>query len=101
MGTSNLSYLRLYDCNEMRKLKNVHPGHILKTDFLDEMGISQHDLANAIGVEKSVVEKLIAGEIAVSPHLATALGKFFGVSPEFWLSIQRRFDIEKQLDNKS
>lgn len=84
----------------MKNLKNVHPGHILKTDFLDEMKISQHDLAEAIGVEDSVIRKIIAGEEAVSAHLALKFGKFFEVSPEFWLNIQRRFDIEEELNLK-
>lgn len=79
----------------MKKLKNVHPGEILKIDFLKEMRISEHDFAKAIGIEESMVSKLMSGEVAVSPHIASALGKFFGVSPEFWLNIQRRYDIEK------
>jgi addiction module HigA family antidote len=80
----------------MKKLKNVHPGEILKLDFLDEMNITPYALAKAIGVDQTRISQLIKGSRSMSADTALRLGKFFNVSPEFWLNIQTRFDLEEE-----
>ena len=80
----------------MKKLKNVHPGEILKLDFLDEMKISSYALAKAISVDQTRISQLIKGTRNLSADTALRLGKFFNVSPEFWLNIQSRFDIRNR-----
>ena len=79
-----------------KKLKNVHPGEILKIDFLDEMEITPYALARAIGVDQTRISQLIKGTRSMSADTALRLGKFFNMSPEFWLNIQSRFDLEEQ-----
>lgn len=79
-----------------KKLKNVHPGEILKVDFLDEMNISQYALARAVGVDQTRISQLIKGTRSMSADTALRLGKFFNMSPEFWLNIQSRFDLEEE-----
>ena len=83
----------------MKKLKNVHPGEILKLDFLDPMNITPYALAKAIGVDQTRISQLINGSRSMSADTALRLGKFFNVSPEFWLNIQSRFDLEEQKEN--
>ena len=79
-----------------RKLKNIHPGEILKSDFLDEMHITPYALARAIGVDQTRISQLIKGTRGMSADTALRLGKFFNMSPEFWLNIQSRFDLEEE-----
>lgn len=83
----------------MKKLKNVHPGEILKLDFLDEMNITPYALAKAIGVDQTRVSQLIKGSRRLSADTALRLGKYFNVSPEFWLNIQTRFDLEEEKEH--
>ena len=85
----------------MKKLKNVHPGEILKLDFLDEMKISSYALAKAIDVDQTRISQLIKGTRNLSADTAIRLGKFFNVSPEFWLNIQSRFDLEQERERNS
>ena len=82
----------------MKKLINVHPGEILKLDFLDEMKISSYALAKGIGVDQTRISQLIKGTRNLSADTALRLGKFFNVSPEFWLNIQSRFDLEQEME---
>ncbi len=85
----------------MKKLRKVHPGQILKLDFLDEMKISSYALAKGIGVDQTRISQLIKGTRNLSADTAIRLGKFFNVSPEFWLNIQSRFDLEQERERNS
>lgn len=84
----------------MKKLKNVHPGEILKLDFLEPMNITPYALAKAIKVDQTRIGQLIKGTRSMSADTALRLGKFFNMSAEFWLNIQVRFDFEEQRGNK-
>jgi len=83
----------------MKRLKNVHPGEILKLDFLDSMNITAYALAKAIGVDQTRISQLIKGSRSISADTALRLGKYFNMSPEFWLNIQNRFDLEEEREN--
>jgi antitoxin HigA-1 len=83
----------------MKRLKNVHPGEILKLDFLDAMNVSSYALTKAINVDQTRISQLINGKRSMSADTALRLGKFFNVSPEFWLNIQSRFDLEEEREN--
>jgi len=75
-------------------LKNpVHPGEVLKVEFLDEMGLSAGKVARSIMVPRTRIERIVRMEMGVSADTATRLSKFFGTSPEFWLNLQRGFDL--------
>ena len=71
----------------------THPGEMLRDEFLIPMNISQRDLANAIHVPYQRVNELINGKRGVTPSTALRLSKFFGVSPDFWLNLQLRWDL--------
>lgn len=85
----------------MKKLKNVHPGEVLKLDFLDEMNITPYALAKAIGVDQTRISQIIKGSRSMSADTALRLGKYFNVTPEFWLNIQTRFDLEEEKERNS
>ena len=79
----------------------THPGEMLVTEFLEPMHISQRELADAIHVPYQRVNELVNQRRGVTPSTALRLGKFFGVSPDFWLNLQVRWDLYKaqQIEN--
>jgi addiction module HigA family antidote len=79
----------------MRQLKNIHPGEILKEEFLEPMGISVYRLSKETGLSQTRLGQLIKGKRNMSAETAVKLGKFFGVAPEFWMNLQSLFDIEE------
>ena len=71
----------------------THPGEMLVEEFLAPMNITQRDLAKAINVPYQRVNELVNRKRGVSPSTALRLARFFGVSPDFWLNLQARWDL--------
>ena len=76
-----------------RERRPIHPGEILRDDFLPEYGLSVTSLAEAAGVSRQSMNELLRERRAVTPEMALRLGKLFGNSPEFWLNLQRNVDL--------
>jgi addiction module HigA family antidote len=86
-----------------KKLPPIHPGEVLKEEFLDPMGISQYRLAKDISVPPRRINEIVHGKRAITADTALRLGRFFTMSPQFWLNLQTRYDLEvteDQLDNR-
>ena len=83
----------------MKKMKPIHPGEILLEEFLNPMEISQYRLAKDINVPARRINEIVHGKRAVSANTALRLAKFFGMSAEFWLNLQSRYDLEVEIDN--
>jgi len=81
----------------MDTLENVHPGEILKKDFLEPMNISAYKLAKPIGVDQTRISQLIKGKRSLSADTSLRLSKFFNMSAEFWLNIQSRYDLVEEM----
>jgi addiction module HigA family antidote len=77
-----------------KKLPSIHPGEILIEEFLKPMGISQYRLAKDISVPPRRINEIVHGKRSISADTALRLGRFFGISPQFWLNLQTRFDLE-------
>ena len=77
-----------------KKLPPIHPGEILIEEFLKPMGISQYRLAKDISVPPRRINEIVHGKRSISADTALRLGRFFGISPQFWLNLQTRFDLE-------
>ena len=71
----------------------THPGEMLLEEFLKPMGLTQKELAAAIHVPDRQVNQLIQGEQSVTPSTALRLARFFGMSPDFWMNLQLRWDL--------
>lgn len=71
----------------------THPGDMLREEFLLPMNISQRDLADAIHVPYQRVNELVNQKRGITPSTALRLAKFFGVSADFWLALQVRWDL--------
>ena len=78
----------------IKKLPSIHPGEILIEEFLKPMGISQYRLAKDISVPPRRINEIVHGKRSISADTALRLGRFFGISPQFWLNLQTRFDLE-------
>lgn len=72
-----------------------HPGVMLKEDFLDGLGIRMATLANAIGVDRAAIKNIIDGKRAISAEMAIRLGIFLGTSAEFWVNLQKDYELRK------
>ncbi|MGD9209634.1 MAG: HigA family addiction module antitoxin [Desulfobacteraceae bacterium] len=77
-----------------KKLTPIHPGEILNEDFLIPMGITQYRLAKDMSVPPRRINEIVHGKRAVTADTALRLGRFFGMSPQFWLNLQTRYDLE-------
>ena len=82
-----------------KKLKPVHPGEILREEFLEPMGLTPYGVAAKLNVPRTRIERLAREETPVTADTALRLGKFFGTTPAFWMNIQAQFDLETAEDN--
>lgn len=71
----------------------THPGEMLVEEFLVPMGITQRELAAAIHVPYQRINELVNKKRGVTPSTALRLARYFGVSPDFWLNLQARWDL--------
>ena len=71
----------------------THPGEMLLQEFLLPLGMTQRDLATAIHVPFQRVNEVVRGKRGVTPSTALRLSKFLGTSPDFWMSLQVRWDL--------
>lgn len=82
------------DITSGRRLAPVHPGEILRDEFLEPLGLSVYKLANAIKVTRSRVNDIVRGRRSITIDTALRLGRYFGTSAEFWINIQARHDLD-------
>jgi addiction module HigA family antidote len=71
----------------------THPGEMLLVEFLEPMGITQRELAESIHVSSQRVNEIVNKNRGITPSTALRLAKFFGISEDFWLSLQLRWDL--------
>jgi addiction module HigA family antidote len=80
------------DCGE--RLAPVHPGEVLRADFLDAMGLTAHALALALRVPANRITTILAGDRAVTADTALRMARHFGTSAGFWLNLQKAYELE-------
>jgi addiction module HigA family antidote len=77
-----------------RRLSPIHPGAILRDEFLGPLGISVYQLAHALKAPRSRINDVVLGRRAITTDTALRLGRYFGTSPEFWINLQGRYDLD-------
>jgi addiction module HigA family antidote len=77
-------------------LTNITPGEILQEEFLKPMSITQYRLARDIGVAPLRINEIVKGQRAITADTALRLGRYFGMSPEFWLNLQTHYDLKQE-----
>jgi addiction module HigA family antidote len=84
----------------MKKLKNIHPGEILKEEFLVPLEISAYRLSKDIGIPQTRISEIIKGNRRITADTALRFSKYFGNSAKFWLGLQDDFDLEEEQTHK-
>lgn len=79
----------------------THPGEMLLEEFLNPMELSQRDLAQAIAVPYQRINEIVNGHRGITPSTALRLAQFFGMSPDFWMNLQQRWDLYHARQNES
>ena len=77
----------------MTKRAPIHPGEILKNEFLDEFSLSAYALAKALRVPANRITGIINGERAITADTALRLARYFDTTPEFWLNLQTHYEL--------
>lgn len=75
-------------------MKPVHPGAILKHEFLDAMGLSAYRLAKDINVPLNRIAAILGGKRAITADTALRLARYFGTDAQSWVNLQGRYDLE-------
>ncbi len=84
----------------MKKIKNIHPGEVLKEEFLKPLNISAYRLCMDINVPQTRISEIIKGNRSITADTALRLSQYFGNSANFWLGLQNDFDIEEEMIQK-
>jgi len=71
----------------------THPGEMLREEFLEPLNLTQKQLADSIQVPYQRINEIVSGKRGVTPSTALRLAKYFGMSPDFWLNLQIKFDL--------
>ncbi|MGD0840043.1 MAG: HigA family addiction module antitoxin [Candidatus Acidiferrales bacterium] len=77
----------------MAKLKPIHPGEILREEFMAPLHLNANKLALALGIPAPSVYDIVHEERGISPEMALRLGYVFGTTPDFWLNLQSEYDL--------
>lgn len=76
----------------------IHPGEILRVEYLEPLGVTQHRLALAIGVPPRRINEIVHGQRGITADTALRLARYFGTSERFWLNLQSRYELEVERD---
>ena len=79
-------------------LKPVHPGEVLREEFLAPLGLSQSRLALSIGVHPRRINEIVLEKRAITADTALRLARFFGMSAKFWMGLQADYDLDLASD---
>lgn len=80
------------------RLPPVHPGEVLLEEFLKPMSITQYRLAKDISVPPRRVNEIVLRKRSITADTALRLGRYFGVSEQFWLNLQSEYDLDVERD---
>ena len=82
------------------RLPNIHPGEILRLDFLEPLEVTPYRLSKSIGVPQTRISEILAEKRSITADTALRLSKYFGNSPQFWMNLQAQYDLRQaQVNN--
>jgi len=79
----------------MQQLENIHPGDILKLDFLEPLNLSISQVAEDTGLSVQCVSEIVQRKSPITLDIAARLGRYFRTTPQLWLNLQRAYDSEE------
>jgi addiction module HigA family antidote len=77
-----------------RPLPPLHPGEVLREEFLRPLSLAPYSVAKACGVPRTRLERIVREEIGMTADTALRLAKYFNTTPDFWMNLQTRYDVE-------
>ncbi len=80
--------------NPTNKMRPVHPGEVLREEFLSPLGLTAHALAMELKVPAPRINEIVRERRAVTPDTALRLARYFGTTPEFWLNLQTSYELK-------
>ncbi|HSM51529.1 MAG TPA: HigA family addiction module antitoxin [Thermoanaerobaculia bacterium] len=80
------------------KLAPIHPGEVLREEFLEPLALTQYRLAHDISVPPRRINEIVLGKRAITADTALRLARYFRTSERFWLNLQARYEIEVEKD---
>jgi len=80
--------------------KPTHPGEILRYEYIEELNMTQQQLADAIGITRVRINEIVLGKRSVTPDTAFRLAKYFNTTPDFWMNLQNNYDMWNTLQKK-
>ena len=80
--------------NPTNKMRPIHPGEVLREEFLVPLGISAHALAMALKVPAPRINDIVRERRSITPDTALRLARYFGTTPQFWLNLQASYDLK-------
>ena len=87
--------------HNMKKLANIHPGEILREEFLLPLDISAYKLSKDTDIPQTRISQIIKGKRRITADTALRLAAYFGTTAQFWLGIQNDYDIEEEMEKKT
>lgn len=84
----------------MERLNNIHPGEVLREEFLEPLGISAYRLAKETFLPQTRISEIIKGNRRITADTAIRFAKYFGTSAKFWLGLQDDYDLEEERNQK-
>lgn len=75
----------------------IHPGEMLREDFMEPLGLTAYQIAKRIGVPRTRIERVMRGEMGITADTALRLGKLFGTTPNYWLNLQAAYELSRAL----
>ena len=89
------------ELKQIAKITPTHPGEVLLEDFMKPIGLSANALAIALRVPASRIAEITKAERGVSAETALRIARYFGTSPDFWVRLQAKYDVETAKDSKA
>jgi len=81
-----------------KKMTPIHPGEVLAEEFLAPLGISQYRIAKDISVPARRINEIVHGQRSITADTALRFGRYFNMSPQFWLNLQAHYDLDEAED---
>jgi len=84
----------------MEKLNNIHPGEVLREEFMKPLDITAYRLSKDLGIPQTRISEILKGRRRISADTALRLSQYFGNSAKFWLGLQDDYDLEEELNSR-
>ncbi len=84
----------------MEKLENIHPGEVLREEFMIPLDITAYRLSKDLRIPQTRISEILKGRRRISADTAVRLSKYFGNSAKFWLGLQNDYDLEEEYDSR-